>query len=79
MKEQTEVRRLYLPSEVAKKFRVNPKTVTRWVECGRFEIPLPSGLAAVIHTPGGHSRIDADLVDAVLSGQIILPPARRPA
>ena len=35
------------PSEVAKLFRVDPKTVTRWVHAGR----IPS-----TRTPGGHHR-----------------------
>lgn len=38
---------LLKPAEVAKLFRVDPKTVTRWAKSGR----LPS-----LHTMGGHRR-----------------------
>lgn len=39
--------RLLLPGEVAKMFRVDPKTVTRWAA---------KGLLKSIRTPGGHRR-----------------------
>lgn len=39
--------RLLTPGEVARLFRVDPKTVTRWGAAGR----LPS-----VRTPGGHRR-----------------------
>lgn len=39
--------RLLRPSDVAKLFRVDPKTVTRWANQGR----IPS-----VKTPGGHRR-----------------------
>lgn len=39
--------RLFTPGEVAKVFRVDPKTVTRWAKQGR----LPA-----IRTLGGHRR-----------------------
>lgn len=39
--------RLLTPGEVAKLFRVDPKTVTRWAAAGR----IPS-----VRTPGGHRR-----------------------
>jgi excisionase family DNA binding protein len=39
--------KLLTPGEVAKLFRVDPKTVTRWAWGGK----LPS-----IQTPGGHRR-----------------------
>ena len=38
---------LLTPAEVARVFRVDPKTVTRWARAGR----LPS-----MKTPGGHRR-----------------------
>lgn len=38
---------LLTPGEVAKKFRVDPKTVTRWAA---------AGLVGSIRTPGGHRR-----------------------
>lgn len=38
---------LLTPAEVARLFRVDPKTVTRWCKAGRI---------AGIKTPGGHHR-----------------------
>lgn len=37
----------YLPGEVARMFRVDPKTVTRWAKTGRLEY---------FRTLGGHRR-----------------------
>lgn len=48
---------LYTTQEFAKRFRVDPKTVTRWIAQGR--IPATS----VIRTPGGHIRIKASEVE----------------
>ena len=39
--------RLLTPGEVARMFRVDPKTVTRWAVSGRI---------GSIRTPGGHRR-----------------------
>ena len=39
--------RLLTPGEVARMFRVDPKTVTRWAASGRI---------GSIRTPGGHRR-----------------------
>lgn len=50
---------LLTPSEVAKRFRVDPKTVTRWAEAGRLNS---------IRTLGGHRRFYATQVDALLNG-----------
>jgi hypothetical protein len=33
----TEIRELFTSSEVAEIFRVDPKTVTRWANAGRFD------------------------------------------
>ncbi len=41
---------LLTPSEVAKLFRVNPKTVTRWARAGKLH---------PIRTLGGHRRFRA--------------------
>jgi len=41
---------LLTPSEVAKMFRVNPKTVTRWARAGKI---------SAIRTLGGHRRFRA--------------------
>lgn len=39
--------RLLTPGEVARLFRVDPKTVSRWAKAGRV---------TAIRTPGGHRR-----------------------
>jgi excisionase family DNA binding protein len=44
---------LLTPGEVAKLFRVDPKTVTRWAAAGRI---------ATVRTIGGHHRFRADVV-----------------
>lgn len=51
---------LLTPTEVAKLFKVNPKTVTRWAHSGR----LPS-----ITTPGGHKRFPRSEVDKFLQAE----------
>jgi excisionase family DNA binding protein len=51
--------KLLTPGEIAKLFRVDPKTVTRWAHSGR----LPS-----ITTPGGHKRFWKSDVDRILEG-----------
>lgn len=43
--------RLYPPGEVASVFRVDPKTVTRWVKAGKFR------RGEFIRTPGHHCRV----------------------
>lgn len=53
-------RRFYTPGEVAALFRVDPKTVSRWVIDGRF----PRGSVTV--TPGGHKRFDVTLVNQMI-------------
>jgi excisionase family DNA binding protein len=49
---------LLTPAEVAAVFKVNPKTVTRWVAAGRLE---------ATKTPGGHSRIRRSVIEAFLT------------
>ena len=44
---------LLTPAEVAKLFRVDPKTVTRWAKAGKL---------SSIRTLGGHRRYHADEV-----------------
>jgi excisionase family DNA binding protein len=51
---------LLLPSEVAARFRVDPKTVTRWANAGK----LPS-----IRTLGGHRCYPGDAVNELLRQQ----------
>jgi excisionase family DNA binding protein len=48
---------LLTPAEVAKIFRVNPKTVTRWARSGRI---------SAVRTLGGHRRFRADDIRRLL-------------
>lgn len=48
---------LLTPAEVAKKFRVDPKTVTRWAKAGKL---------SSIRTLGGHRRYRAAEVERFL-------------
>ncbi len=57
---QHEGEELLTPSEVAKLFRVDPKTVTRWAKSGKL---------SSIRTLGGHRRYRASEVHALLDGQ----------
>ncbi|MFN2556404.1 MAG: BldC family transcriptional regulator [Nitriliruptorales bacterium] len=50
---------LLTPSEVARLFGVNPKTVTRWAEAGKLH---------AVWTIGGHRRYRASEVYALLEG-----------
>lgn len=50
--------RLLTPREVARMFRVDPKTVTRWCAAGKLSRVL---------TPGGHTRIPEAEVRALLA------------
>lgn len=52
---------LLTPSEVAKLFRVDPKTVTRWAKAGKL---------SSIRTLGGHRRYRASEVHRLLSGDV---------
>jgi excisionase family DNA binding protein len=51
---------LLTPAEVARLFRVDPKTVTRWALAGRIGSLL---------TPGGHRRFRETEVQALLKGR----------
>lgn len=51
---------LLTPSEVAKLFRVDPKTVTRWAKAGKL---------SSIRTLGGHRRYRASEVYQLLAEQ----------
>ena len=55
--EQHDEEELLTPSEVAKLFRVDPKTVTRWAKAGKL---------SSIRTLGGHRRYRADEVRRLL-------------
>lgn len=51
---------LLTPGEVARLFRVDPKTVTRWAATGRI---------ACLRLPGGHRRFRTSVVRALLNGE----------
>ncbi|RCV58187.1 BldC family transcriptional regulator [Marinitenerispora sediminis] len=48
---------LLTPGEVAARFRVDAKTVTRWANTGKL---------TTIRTPGGHRRYRKSEIDALL-------------
>jgi len=48
---------LLTPAEVAARFRVDPKTVTRWAQAGK----IPS-----VRTLGGHRRFPAEEIERLL-------------
>jgi excisionase family DNA binding protein len=58
-------RRLLTTAEVARIFRVDPRTVARWANAGRI---------GWWRTPGGHKRFFEDEVRAFLNGSQF-PPA----
>lgn len=51
---------LLTPSEVARLFKVDPKTVTRWAHSGKL---------VSITTPGGHKRFRRSEVEKFLGPQ----------
>ena len=57
VKTMTTDRQLLTPGEVARLFRVDPKTVTRWASDGKL---------TCIRTLGGHRRFKAEEVYALL-------------
>jgi excisionase family DNA binding protein len=57
------------PAEVARLFRVDPKTVTRWAKQGRF---------GSFRTPGGHRRFRRTEVMAALEGNAHEPTLATP-
>lgn len=61
----TTSQKLLTGGEVAVLFRVDPKTVTRWDEAGRF---AAAGIT-VIRTLGGHRRYDAAGIRRYLAEQ----------
>lgn len=61
VKEREDVERLLTPAEVAARFRVDPKTVTRWAKAGKL---------SSIRTLGGHRRYRAWEIEALLTGSV---------
>jgi excisionase family DNA binding protein len=59
VREREDVERLLTPAEVAARFRVDPKTVTRWAKAGKL---------SSIRTLGGHHRYRATEIEALLTG-----------
>lgn len=55
---ENETVELMTPAEVAKLFRVDPKTVVRWLHADKLQ---------GIRTPGGHARFRKDSVEALLN------------
>lgn len=55
--------RLLTPGEVAKLFRVDPKTVTRWASTGKLK---------GFRTPGGHRRFRVSEVRPLLEDDNLL-------
>lgn len=53
--------RLLTPAEVAARFRVDPKTVTRWARAGKI---------SAIRTLGGHRRYRESEVESLLQDGI---------
>lgn len=52
-----EVDDLLMPSQVVRRFRVDPKTIARWIRAGKLD-PLS--------TPGGHRRFRASDIQRCL-------------
>jgi excisionase family DNA binding protein len=59
--------KLLTPAQVARRFAVDPKTVTRWARAGL----LPS-----IVTPGGHRRYRESVVDSLAQERVEKPYER---
>ncbi|WP_149264331.1 BldC family transcriptional regulator [Actinomadura sp. K4S16] len=57
--EPLEIEELLTPAEVAKMFRVDPKTVTRWASAGKL---------SAVFTLGGHRRYRRSEVERFLTG-----------
>lgn len=57
------VDKLLTPKEVADRFRVDPKTVTRWAN---------AGLIPFIRTLGGHRRFRKSVIDDLTKESIVV-------
>jgi excisionase family DNA binding protein len=59
---------LLTPAQVAERFAVNPKTVTRWAQAGKL---------TSVRTLGGHRRFRKSEVDSLLQVAEILGEGNR--
>lgn len=57
----TREQKLYTPGDVARIFRVDPKTVSRWAAAGKFP--------GAFRTPGGHWRFPVTSTEILLAVQ----------
>ena len=64
----SDTERLLTPGEVARMFRVTPKTVARWATTGRL---------ASVRTLGGHRRYRERDVSEVLTEEVLTEQARQ--
>ena len=68
MSRQSESESLLTPAEVANRFGVSPKTVTRWAQKGKL---------TSIRTPGGHRRYRESVIRALLGAGDTRPQAEQ--
>lgn len=61
--------RLLTPAQVAARFAVDPKTVTRWAKDGKLPFIL---------TPGGHRRYRESVIDGLIV-EVLVPAESRSA
>ena len=59
------MQQFYTPAEVAAKFRVDPKTVTRWAKQGKLSFVM---------TLGGHRRYPVTEIDALIAKTAFVRP-----
>lgn len=59
------------PDEVADLFRVDPKTVTRWVKKGMLRFKRGDGRTVPVRTfktPGNHTRYSSEDIQKIIEG-----------
>jgi predicted site-specific integrase-resolvase len=66
MRDKTEPERWYTPAEVARRFSVDAKTVTRWAQSGT--IPAEHIIRTLGRAGPGHRRYRASFIDQLLNG-----------
>lgn len=57
------------PSEASGRFGVDPKTIVRWANSGRFPEEF-EGRPVVVRTPGNHHRFDEGAIEALAAGRL---------